>query len=78
MLTVNTDGGPPVRPLRIEKTRDEWHSTLGVEFYVDFEFCIDLNDDFSKLPEKGGQPLIFMIGCGPLGERGVAVQVAGR
>ena len=23
-----------------------------------------LNDDFSKLPEKGGEPLIFMIGCG--------------
>ena len=35
-----------------------------MEFYVDFEFCSDLNDDFSKLPEKGGQPLIFMIGCG--------------
>ena len=31
---------------------------------MDFEFCSDLNDDFSKLPEKGGQPLIFMIGCG--------------
>ena len=31
---------------------------------MDFEFCSDLNDDFSKLPEKDGQPLIFMIGCG--------------
>ena len=31
---------------------------------MDFEFCSDLNDDFSKLPAKGGQPLIFMIGCG--------------
>ena len=29
-----------------------------------FEFCSDLNDDFSKLPEKGGQPIIFLIGCG--------------
>ena len=64
LLAVNTDDGPPVRPLRIEKTRDEWHATPDVEFYVDFEFCSDLNDDFSKLPEKGGQPLIFMIGCG--------------
>ena len=50
--------------MRIEKTRGEWHPTPKVEFYVDFEFCSDLNDDFSKLPEKGGQPLIFMIGCG--------------
>ena len=64
LLAVNTDGGSSVRPLRIEKTRGEWHPTPGVEFYVDFEFCNDLNDDFSKLPEKGGQPLIFMIGCG--------------
>ena len=66
ILTVNTDDGPPVHPLRIEKTRDEWHSTPSVEFYVDFEFCSDLNDDLAKLPEKGGQPLIFMIGCGHL------------
>ena len=33
---------------------------------MDFEFCSDLNDDFSNLPVKGGQPLIFMIGCGHL------------
>ena len=64
LLAVNTDDGPPVRPGRIEKTRAEWYSTPGVEFYVDFEFCTDLDDDFSKLPEKGGQPIIFMIGCG--------------
>ena len=64
LLAVNTDDGPPVRPFRIERTRDAWHPTPCVEFYVDFEFCTDLNDDFSKLPEKGGQPVIFMIGCG--------------
>ena len=64
MLEVNTGNGPAVLPLRIEKTRAEWHATPGVEFFVDFEFCSDLNDDFSALPEKGGQPLIFMIGCG--------------
>ena len=64
MLEVNLGTGPVVLPLRIEKTRDEWHAAPGLEFYVDFEFCSDLNDDFSELPEKGGQPLIFMIGCG--------------
>ena len=52
--------------MRIEKTGSDWHTPPGVEFYVDFEYCSDLNDDFSKLPEKGGQPLIFMIGCGHL------------
>ena len=66
ILAVNTDGGSPVRPLRIENTRSEWHVKPGAEFYVDFEYCSDLNDDFSMLPEKGGQPIIFMIGCGHL------------
>ena len=64
LLEVNKDGGPAVLPFHIGTTREEWHATPGVEFYVDFEFCTDLNDDFAKLPEKGGQPLIFMIGCG--------------
>ena len=64
MLEVNTGNGPAVLPLRVETTRAEWHVTPGVEFFVDFEFCSDLNDDFSTLPEKGGQPLIFMVGCG--------------
>ena len=64
LLEVNKDGGPSVLPVHIGATREEWHAVPGVEFYVDFEFCTDLNDDFAKLPEKGGQPLIFMIGCG--------------
>lgn len=66
ILAVNCDGGPPVRPARIEKTRSEWHDCPLLEFYVDFEFCSDLNDDFRDLPQRGGQPLIFMIGCGHL------------
>ena len=68
ILQVNTDGGPCVRPQRIAKTRNDWHTSLPIEFYVDFEFCTDLADDLSLLPEKGGQPLIFMIGCGHLEE----------
>ena len=56
--------GSFVLPPQVETDREQWHPTPSVEFYVDFEFCSDLNDDFSKLPEKGGQPLIFMIGCG--------------
>ena len=65
-MSVNSDNGPLIQPLQITKTRDDWHSIPGIEFYVDFEFCSNLNDDFSKLPEKGGQPLIFAIGCGHL------------
>jgi len=68
ILEVNNDGGHPVRPTLIEKTGAEWRETPIIEFYVDFEFCSDLNDDFIALPERGGQPLIFMIGCGHLEE----------
>lgn len=66
LLAVNTDGGPPIRPLQFSDVWHPWRAPSGVEFYVDFEFCSDLNDDFSNLPQKGGQPLIFMIGCGHL------------
>ncbi len=64
VLAVNGGGGTRLRPARIEQNREEWHDAAEVEFYVDFEFCSDLNDDFTNLPVKGGQPLIFMIGCG--------------
>ena len=68
LLAVNRGHGSPVLPSQIETTRAEWHAAPGVEFYVDFEYCSDLNDDFSQLPEKGGQPFIFMVGCGHVEE----------
>ena len=64
MLRVNAADGPQILPECVEQDRDVWHPTPSLEFYVDFEFCMDLNDDFSRLPERGGQTLIFMIGCG--------------
>ena len=73
-LNVNAADGPQILPERVETEREVWHPEPALEFYVDFEFCQDLNDDFSKLPEKGGQPLIFMIGCGHLENGGVEIQ----
>jgi len=65
ILKINeSPDGPCILPGFIESGRSEWHPTPDVEFYVDFETVTDLSDDFSKLPKKGGQPLIFMIGCG--------------
>lgn len=67
ILAVNTpNNAPPILPRKIENIGNEWRKAAAVEFYVDFEFCSDLNDDFTNLPEKGGQPIIFMIGCGHL------------
>ncbi len=65
ILDVNlSDNGAPVRPDHIHTAEDEWRPEPPLEFYVDFETVEDLNDDFSRIPQKGGQPLIFMIGCG--------------
>ncbi len=65
ILRVNRDpGSPPVSPAYISAERETWAVPAAIEFFVDFETVSDINDDFSRLPERGGQALIFMIGCG--------------
>ena len=65
LLEVNRGlDGSPVLPARVGASRDEWIEPAAVEFYVDFETVSSLDDDFSAIPERGGQELIFMIGCG--------------
>ena len=64
LLEINKSAaGPNVQPSRLHNGDPVWRDS-ALEFYVDFETVTDLDDDFSKLPSKGGQPLIFMIGCG--------------
>jgi hypothetical protein len=57
-------GGPIVFPSRIVANEEIWRDPVAAEFFVDFETVSDLDDDFSSFPIVGGQPLIFMIGCG--------------
>ena len=65
ILTANRSATPElVLPTRIHAGESEWRSPKPVEFFVDFETVSNLNDDFSKFPNVGGRPLIFMIGCG--------------
>jgi hypothetical protein len=65
ILAVNrSEDGPVVRPSRIRAAEEEWREPPALEFYIDFETVNDLADDFSRIPERGGQQLIFMIGCG--------------
>ena len=64
MLAANRDGGPAVRPSRITVEDERWRERVPVELYVDFETVNDLNDDFSAFPKKGGESLIFQVGCG--------------
>jgi predicted RecB family nuclease len=65
LLEINrSDEGPDVRPSRITAAKEVWRAEPRLEFYVDFETVSDLADDFSTFPQRGGQPLIFMVGCG--------------
>ena len=66
ILDVNRTDGPVVRPRRVTTAEETWRPRPRLEFFVDFETVSDVNDDFSHFPGKGGQPLIFMIGCGHL------------
>jgi len=58
--------GAVVFPERVTANEMFWRGPVTPEFYVDFETVSDLDEDFSRFPEAGGQPLIFMIGCAHL------------
>jgi len=58
--------GALVFPERVTANEMFWRGPVVPEFYVDFETVSDLDEDFSRFPEAGGQPLIFMIGCAHL------------
>ena len=62
--------GPYVFPPHIAANEIVWRKPAPVELFVDFETVSDLDDDFSKFPVKGGQPLIFMVGLGSTGSDG--------
>jgi len=68
VIEANRPGrtGPAMQPARVTANEHCWRTPAPVEFYVDFETVSDLDDDFSRFPQKNGQPLIFMIGCGYL------------
>src|SRR5688500_16108255 len=64
ILDSQKPDAPPLMPERVAYDRESWHPKKTVEFYVDFETVNDMNDKLDLLPERGGQPLIYMIGCG--------------
>ena len=65
ILDVNhASDGPVVMPSHVSAAEDEWRSEPALEFFVDFETVSNLDDDFTRIPEQNGQPLIFMVGCG--------------
>ncbi len=68
LLDVNRNHRHVVAPADAKAARSSWIDTPPLEFYVDFETVSDVNDDFSSFPKKGGQPLVFMVGCGHIEE----------
>src|SRR2546430_2551264 len=70
VIAVTRDDGAPLRPARVSADEERWRVPPAAEAFVDFEFVHDLDDDFRVFPRKGGQALIFQIGCGTYRERG--------
>jgi hypothetical protein len=64
IIESQAPSSPSLSPDRISTEREVWHPKPTVEFYVDFETVSSVDDKFDLLPQAGGQPLIFMIGCG--------------
>lgn len=64
ILDTQVPGAPNLSPDRIQAERQVWHPKPSLEFFVDFETVSNLDDKFERFPETGGQPLIFMVGCG--------------
>jgi hypothetical protein len=69
VIGVNRDEGDVVRPRRVRADEERWRVPPPAEAFVDFEFVHDLDDDFRSFPRKGGQALIFQIGCGTYRDR---------
>ncbi|HEX5466354.1 MAG TPA: hypothetical protein VFW92_06730, partial [Candidatus Limnocylindrales bacterium] len=72
VLEVNRSADPEVvvLPKRLTTADPAWRTVAPLELYVDFETVSNINDDFSRLPQVGGQTLIFQIGCGHWAEDG--------
>jgi hypothetical protein len=70
VLDINRSDGLLVAPPHVTSAESDWRAEPTLEFYVDFETVSDLDDDFSKIPKRGGQPIIFMIGCGHVEDGG--------
>jgi len=64
LLANRSAGAEVVFPERITLADDGWRHPAPLELYVDFETVSSLADDFTRLPEIGGLPLIFQVGCG--------------
>ena len=63
-LAINRSTDAVTWPAVVSVNADEWRRAKRLELFIDFETVNDLDDDFAALPERGGQPLIFMVGVG--------------
>ena len=69
VIAVNRDAGDVLRPARVTADEAGWRVPPPAEAFVDFEFVHDMDDDFTAVPRKGGQALIFQIGSGTYRDR---------
>jgi hypothetical protein len=62
--TNRTTTGPAVFPTRILSNDGDWRVKRPLELFVRFETVRGANDDFSRIPERGGWSGVYLIGCG--------------
>ncbi|TAK73143.1 MAG: hypothetical protein EPO16_13155 [Dehalococcoidia bacterium] len=64
LLDINRSADGPLVRRGHQTDAESWRPVPLLEFFADFETFGDLRDHFDRFPERGGQTLIFMIGCG--------------
>lgn len=64
ILDVNKSKTKMFLPEKIENNDREWQKEQELEFFIDFEALNNMNDTFQSFPEKGGNAMIYLIGCG--------------
>ena len=69
MIAVNKGRGPPVVPLRISASEEDWRAPAN-DVYLDFETMGDIFTDFADLPRQNYCSVIFQAGLGRVSSGG--------
>jgi hypothetical protein len=64
LMANRSSGDQAVFPARLASNIGNWQQAASLEIFANFQYVNDQADDFSRLPERGGTPMVFMITCG--------------
>jgi hypothetical protein len=70
LLANRSTSDQVIFPAQLTSNIGNWHQPAPVEIFVNVQAVIDQDDDFSRLPARGGTPMVFMITWGLLDSNG--------